>query len=99
MVQPWCYKTQFADSNRINSIDYSPDGSKIVTASSSGRVIIWNAYTLEQIHVYNAGAVAYSAVFSKDNVLIGIGLAQNNIHIIKASDYSVVTTSLNSGQN
>jgi WD40 repeat protein len=50
-VSSWCLKTQFADSMRINSIDFSRDGSKIVTASDSFRVTVWDAHTLEQLHV------------------------------------------------
>jgi len=42
----WCLKTQFSDSAQINSIDFSRDGSKIVTASDSNRVIVWDAHTL-----------------------------------------------------
>lgn len=45
-ARSWCLKTQFADSMKINSIDFSRDGSKIVTASDSFRVTIWDAHTL-----------------------------------------------------
>jgi WD40 repeat protein len=46
LVNSWCLKTQFADTDQINSIDFSRDGTKIVTASDSKRVIVWDAHTL-----------------------------------------------------
>lgn len=45
-VNNWCLKTQFSDTEKINSIDFSRDGSKIVTASDTKRVIVWDAHTL-----------------------------------------------------
>lgn len=72
-VNSWCLKSQFSDSGKINSIDFSRDGSKIVTASDSNRVIVWDAHTLEILNVYNLTVKAFSAKFSKNNNMIAIG--------------------------
>lgn len=98
LVNSWCLKTQFADSQKIRSIDFSPDGAKILTASESKRVIVWDAKTLEQLFVYNFPTQAYTARFSKDNSMIAVGGNQDSIHILRASDYTPITTSLATGQ-
>lgn len=90
----WCWKTQFADSSKINSIDFSRDGSKIVTASDSNLVIVWDAHTLEQLFVYNFSVKAYTAKFSKDNSMIVIGGARSNMHVLSVPAYTILTTSL-----
>ena len=93
----WCWKTQFADSSKINSIDFSRDGSKIVTASDSNLVIVWDAHTLEQLFVYNLGVKAYTAKFSKDSSMIVIGGAQPNMHVLSVPAYTTLTTTLSGG--
>lgn len=97
-VHNWCLKTSFSDSEKINSIDFSRDGSKIVTASNSDRVIVWDAHTLEQLHVYNATVNVNSAKFSKDNTMIAIGAAQPNIIVLSVPGYTVINNTINSGQ-
>lgn len=97
-ISSWCLKTQFSDTDKINSIDFSRDGSKIVTSSNSDRVIVWDAHTLEQLFVYNFTVNANTAKFSKDGLMIAVGGITNNIHIIRVSNYGIITTSLNSNQ-
>lgn len=98
-VNNWCLKAQFSDSAKINSIDFSKDGSKIVTASDSNRVIVWDAHTLEQLFVYNFTVKPYTAKFSKDNTMIAIGGARSSVHVLSvAPGYPVITTSLSTSQ-
>jgi hypothetical protein len=41
---------------------------------------------------------ALTAKFSKDNSMIAIGGARDSITVLRVSDYSVITSSLASGQ-
>ena len=86
-----------ADSEVINSIDYSRDGTKIVTASNSKRVIVWDARTFEQLKVYYFPVAAKTARFSKNNQMIAIGGLQDNLHILRVSDYTTITTTFATG--
>lgn len=81
-VEGWCLKATFSDSAQINSLDFSNDGSMILSASSSKRVVVWDAHTLNQSYVYNFAATPLTAKFSKDNKLIAIGGAQDSITFI-----------------
>jgi WD40 repeat protein len=98
-VSNWCLKGQLADSGQINFIDWSRDGTKFVTASQSGRVVVYNASTLDQLHVYTGlGAAVNVARFSINNNMIGIGGATSNIHVMRVSDYSIINSSISTSQ-
>ena len=47
LIDSWCYKTKFAGSSEIKSIDFSPDGQYILTGEKSGKVMLWKFDTLE----------------------------------------------------
>jgi WD40 repeat protein len=54
--------------------------------------------TLEIVKVYNFGAVVWEAVFSKDQKLIGVAGAQNNVHILNGLTLALIST-LNTNHN
>ena len=61
----------------INSIVFSPDGSKIATGSFDGSTIIWdvtNNYS-QIINLKEDSNWVYSLSFTADNTKIAIGLA------------------------
>jgi WD40 repeat protein len=98
-VNSWCLKTQLADSGQINFIDWSRDGTKFVTASQTGRVVVYDARTLEQLHVYTGlGGAVNVARFSVNSGMIGIGGANANIHVMRVSDYSIINNSIATSQ-
>lgn len=98
-VNSWCLKTQLADSGQINFIDWSRDGTKFVTASQTGRVVVYDARTLDQLHVYTGLGGAVNVVkFSRNSQLIGIGGAISNMHVMRVSDYTIINNSIATGQ-
>lgn len=103
-INSWCLKTTLADFGQINYIDWSRDGTKIVTASTNGtnsRVAIYNARSLDQLHVYTGfGAVVNVVKFSRNSNFLAIGGAQAVIHLMRLTDYTIVNNSIStSGQN
>lgn len=87
-INTWCLKTQFAETNRINDIDFSRDGSMIITVSSSNLLIVWNASSLERIRTFDFGFKLNSAKFSKDNLLIGVGGVSNTAFLINVGAWT-----------
>ncbi len=59
---------------RVNSLDYSPDSSLLISASNDTTVRLWRAADGEQLHMLegHVGAVN-SAVFSRDGSRIASG--------------------------
>ena len=61
--------------------------------------MVYDARTLEQLKVYTSfPAPVNVAKFSKESTIIGIGGDQDNIHLMRVSDYSILNTSIQSGQ-
>ena len=88
----WCLKTKFAGEDAIKSIDFSPDGQYILTAESSGRIMLWKSNTLEVLKVYDFGNTAEEAVFSKDQTMIAIGGDSDDVHILNPTTFSRTKT-------
>ena len=98
-MNSWCLKTQLADSGTINFIDWSRDGTKFVTGTQTGRVVVYDARTLDQLHVYSGFGAAINVVrFSRNSQLIGIGGASANIRIMRISDWSIIGNYATTGQ-
>eukprot|EP00919_Chromeraceae_sp_WS-2016_P002610 GHVR01006440.1.p1 GENE.GHVR01006440.1~~GHVR01006440.1.p1 ORF type:complete len:110 (-),score=0.97 GHVR01006440.1:138-467(-) len=87
----WLLINQFTDpdANKINAIDASADGTKIVTGSQSGKVTIWSALTYDSIHVYTGYSTLFTPIytvkFSKDSSLIAISGNNNKIRVIQST--------------
>jgi WD40 repeat protein len=84
-ITSWCQITHFAENKKINELDVSVDGLFLLTASDSNTMTIWNTSNFQPIYTYNINLPVLSAKFSKDQLLIGITYAQNNIHILSIS--------------
>ena len=76
----------------MNSVDFSPDGKMIVTGEQSGKMLIWNALTLEIIFSYDFGSAVHTAKFSKDQVWIAVGGASDNVEIFDVASKTKIAT-------
>lgn len=87
----WCFKTHFAESQQINSIDFSPDRTMVVTGSDSKMAIIWNFTSLEPISNFTGSGAVKSVRFSKNQAYVGIGVSGNStVTILSASTFLLV---------
>ena len=66
----------------VESVAFSPDGTRIATASGDNTVRVWNAQTGESIHTLDAHTNdAYAVAFSPDGSRIASGAADDVIRI------------------
>ena len=73
---------KFLVGNIVNDLDYSNDGSKIVTADQSGTIKVWTSNPgLEQLSIDNAGKVFNNVIFSPDSSLIAASSEDYQISI------------------
>ncbi len=75
----------------VNSVAFSPDGTKVLTGSSDSTAILWNASTGAVIRAFagHTGAV-YSAVFSPDGTKVLTGSADKTAKLWNANMGSVL---------
>jgi WD40 repeat protein len=90
-VNGWCEKTHFAETSTINEIDFSPDRTMVLTASSSKKMIVWNFSSFEPIFTLNCTSTVKTAKFSKDQKYIAVGQSSNNVNIIQVSTFTSIT--------
>jgi WD40 repeat protein len=77
--------------DNIYSLDWAPDGSKIITGDSSGAVEIWSTTTLAQLATLPAHpGGAYVTRFSPDGSTILTAGADARIRLIKTADNSTL---------
>ena len=85
----------------INSLSWSPDGTKIVSGNSDGGIQIWNAETLEIISTLrdgniNVSSVAWSPdstrIVSGSTVYVGDSDRSGHVVIWDAATYEIIKT-------
>jgi WD40 repeat protein len=59
-------------SDEVYHIEFSPDGSRLVTVSPDGLAIIWDAHTGEKLLTLSEGSSLYWVVFSPDGSRIAV---------------------------
>ena len=81
-----------SSSNEYFDVDYSPDGTHVVTAASDGYVRVWNATTHTNVRSANAisGGEVTSVDWSPDGQYIAAGLDDDTIQIYYASNLTSV---------
>ena len=62
MVRLWHYTSgkvvkSFNDGRQLLSVAYSPDSTKIITSGTEPAIHMYDAQTLEKVHVFQAGYV------------------------------------------
>ena len=63
-----------AGSQGVQSVDFSPDGTKIVSGSWSGMIKVWDSSTLTELESASAGSLpVHSVAFSPDGTKIVSG--------------------------
>ena len=77
-----CLKTLEGHSNSLNSVAYSPDGTKIISGSGDKTIKIWNANTGQCLQTLegHSGSV-YSVAYSPDGTKIISGSFDYTIKI------------------
>lgn len=68
-------------SGSIWTLDFSPDGSSMVSASSDGTCAVWDVESGRSVKVYEPGAPSRVARFSPDGSLLAAGTSDGTIHI------------------
>ena len=76
----WVELFNIEDTSRINSISWSPDGSKVSTGSCNGTKI-WDAITDNQLKTLNSGVYSYSGAWSSDGTKLALSLRDNTVRI------------------
>ncbi|GIS27477.1 MAG: hypothetical protein CM15mP128_2360 [Methanobacteriota archaeon] len=81
-----------SSSNEYFDVDYSPDGTHVVTAASDGFVRVWNATTPTNVRSANAisGGEVTSVDWSPDGQYIAAGLDDDTMQIYYASNLTSV---------
>ena len=81
-----------SSSNDYYDVDYSPDGTHVVTASEDGFVRVWNASTYTNVRSANAvpGGDVTSVDWSPDGQYIAAGLDDDTMQIYYASNLTSV---------
>lgn len=73
---------------RVNSLAYSPDGLRFVTASDDGTVAVWDSTTGEQFAQLRGHTdKVYDAVYSPDGTRIASGSNDNTIRLWDAETF------------
>jgi WD40 repeat protein len=80
----WCYSHNLDVGSKVQCLDYSPDGSKIVVGLESENVRIYNSVTRAQVANYRRwGYKATTCRYSPDGTKIAVGYEDNDIKIVK----------------
>lgn len=77
---------QIISSNEdYNDVEYSGDGSMVVTGSDDDFIRIWNSTTFVNLRSANLGSNVNSVAFSPDNNYVAAGVNDDTVHIFDAS--------------
>lgn len=88
----WClYQTYFEpNGNKIFEIDWSPDGSYIVTAAASGKLSVLSFATSNVVWSDTLSNDVYTAKFSKNGKWLGVGqMSTDNIRIYNVPSFTL----------
>ena len=85
-----------SSSSDYYDVDFSPDGTHVVTAAEDGFVRIWNSSTFTNLRSANAisGGEVTSVDWSPDGLYIAAGLSDDTMQIYYASNLSSVHGSI-----
>ena len=82
------------DTWQVHTVDFSPDGKTIATASQDHSVRIWNANDGRELMSFSHGGIVYAAVFSPNGKYIASGtdIPDRKIRIWDVQNDSLYTT-------
>lgn len=95
-VTAWCLKTTISENEKINAVDYSPDGSMIALAINNKTVRVYDSLSLTLKFSFDTPNVPYALKFNGLNTLLVVGSKHNDLKILTLA--TGVVTTLNSGQ-
>ena len=77
---------QIPHSGPVNSVAFSPDGARVLSGSSDGKLKLWDAATGQLIRTFGAySGVVHSAAFSPDGVRLLSGNADGTLKLWDAA--------------
>ena len=77
----------------VNSVAFSPDGTRIVSGSTDKSVRVWDASTGAQLKVHNSyNDTVHSVTFSPDGTRIVSGSSNKSVRLLNALSRSTGTT-------
>jgi WD40 repeat protein len=81
-------ETHLTNQPFVSTLDWHPDGSKIVSGDSSGTVRVWNVETQELLHELNIHTYPITSIkYSPDGTLIANASWDDTISIVDAEEY------------
>lgn len=79
-----------AHNSNVYRIAWSKDGTKSVSISRDGTVIIWDAVCKKKISTYKSNFQLYALALNYDGTLVALGNEKGDIEIIKVKDGSIL---------
>ena len=76
----------------MNSVAFSPDGRRALSASQDGTLILWDVYTGKPVRHLSAGGPIWSVAFARDGRLAISGQEDGSIRIWGGRHNSLVNT-------
>lgn len=77
---------------RVQAVAWSPDGTKIVSVSEDGHVLVWDAQTGKTLTTTKQAGALYAVAWSPDNSLIAFGGAQKTAFVWQPKDGHMIST-------
>lgn len=68
-----------SDTSEINSVEFSNDGTMIVTGSEDGLVKVWNLSNNELMKTFSSGSSINSATISPNNMIVAAGNSDGQV--------------------
>ncbi|NET52396.1 MAG: hypothetical protein F6K09_28015 [Merismopedia sp. SIO2A8] len=71
-----------AHSKRVNALDFTPDGTKVISASADKTLKLWNLETSEVITTFTGDSGFNTCVITPDGLIIVAGDILGRLHFL-----------------
>lgn len=96
-VTAWCLKTTISENDKINAVDYSPDGSMVALGINNKTVRVYDSLSFILKFSFATPDVPYAIKFNGLNTVLVAGSKHNDLKILTLA--TGVVTTLNTGQS
>jgi WD40 repeat protein len=76
----------------VNTLAYTPDGTKILTGNNASTIHLWDVATGAVLHTWTAPAAVNSVAIAPDGTKFAAGMTSNDILLWNLGDYSAAGT-------